>query len=443
MLSRFLKLKRFLALTLLAGIAGIFAIDINAEEPGDSVFANFETNGEKAGYCFYSESVNVQIAATGSDPMEALPLLQTVQEWQSVMDTLLPDRDARNQRMAGVLMEFNRRQGEYNDLTPEEAKRKLVKHNETACNELLAHFKTIDLKPETVRDTQTLEANAEAAQQVETDTPQVKPWFEQVDYAGTWKTTRVMRKFPYAKTVMLELWKDVDGKPRGIGLFVGDGSECPGELTLHEQELLAFKPVDSPACAKVKPGLFKITKIYGRQAMMFLFIPQGEKQNPQIMATNMASYSRQSQTPATLQAFATAARNGNGSVYENLQAAHEKALEEKARLLAQQDNSGQVPKIKLSIPPPSKEASGQKEPAAKSKKPTPDPNRFDMLKSPPTMVGLNLIGEHGAVTTFNGKNSLLYMHVVLADKLGAEMGEKPGSFVGKATYDSRTGTFIY
>ena len=62
---------------------------------------------------------------------------------------------------------------------------------------------------------------------------------------------------------------------------------------------------------------------------------------------------------------------------------------------------------------------------------------------PEELVGLHMVGKYGSIETFRGSNRDLVLSVSMTDRLGKEMGYKPGAVVGKGNYDNRTGTFIY
>ncbi len=298
----------------------------------DDVLAGFPSDGEKATYCFYSESMNVQMAARGSDPMAALGLIQTVQAWQNILNTLLPDRDTRNQRMVTALQEFNRRQAQFGDSSPNEAKRKVVEQNASACKALLAQLQSSELKPETMGGAAQSQTSKKASPQETPKTPAETSWFDRVDYTGAWQTTRVMRQFPYANTIVFELWKGVDNKPHGIALFVGEDSECAGELGADGLDGLSFTPMEDNACASVKPGRFKLVRDFGAQAVMLVFVPKGEADTPQLIQTNAASFRRLPTVPATLQAMSAKARGSGDSINASLREALQDHAETVAKL---------------------------------------------------------------------------------------------------------------
>ena len=62
---------------------------------------------------------------------------------------------------------------------------------------------------------------------------------------------------------------------------------------------------------------------------------------------------------------------------------------------------------------------------------------------PEELGGLNMVGKYGSIETFRGKNQDLALHVTMTDRLGKEMGHKPGAVVGKGHYDNQSGSFVY
>jgi hypothetical protein len=62
---------------------------------------------------------------------------------------------------------------------------------------------------------------------------------------------------------------------------------------------------------------------------------------------------------------------------------------------------------------------------------------------PEELVGLNIVGKYGSVETIRGNNRDLTLRVTMTDRLGREMGYKPGAIAGKGNYDNRSGSFNY
>lgn len=100
--------------------------------------AGLDSDADKAAYCFYTKSLQLQYqAADSSNPAQALSALQTVQTWQGVLNALLPDRDIRNQHMATALQAYNQ-QAQETDGQPETLLQQVIVPAMPACAALMA-----------------------------------------------------------------------------------------------------------------------------------------------------------------------------------------------------------------------------------------------------------------------------------------------------------------
>ena len=157
-------------------------------------------------------------------------------------------------------------------------------------------------------------------------------WLTSDTYIGAWQTTRVHQKFPLAQRIMFELWKSPDGKPEGVGIFVRRQGKCWGAISFKASTgKLHFTPNQSQVCQGLKGGHFHFMRVFGTQAVMLTFVPDGVEDTPQLLLTHTASYRRLPKSPPDLQALAEGARNGGQSVSQNIQqsgAKHAKRVKE-------------------------------------------------------------------------------------------------------------------
>ena len=144
-------------------------------------------------------------------------------------------------------------------------------------------------------------------------------WFKGDTYIGTWQTTRVHHQFTHARTIMFELWKSPDGKPEGVGIFLTGHGECWGEMSFNSQtRKLHFSAIKSQTCQDLKGGQFTVLRPFGAQIAMLTFVPEGEKDTPQLGLTNTASYRKLKESPPQLKTLVAGARQGGPSLRKNI-----------------------------------------------------------------------------------------------------------------------------
>lgn len=138
--------------------------------------AGLKDDAAKANYCLYTGTTGLQAeAARGGGGLALLPKLAALKSWESIVETLMPDRDVRGQQMIETLALVEERvtARTQTGLSAATAKEAVIEDGATACAELLAQLQAKDLQPRTAIVAATPAAPAQVVHQARAAAPKV------------------------------------------------------------------------------------------------------------------------------------------------------------------------------------------------------------------------------------------------------------------------------
>jgi len=121
-----------------------------------SPLADLKNDAAKASYCFYTGSTGLQAEASqGGRGVALLPKLQALKSWESIVETLMPDRTTRNEQSIQTLTMFSEQVATRTNagLEAEAAKAAVIQDSAEPCSELLAQLQAKDLQPLSIAKT--------------------------------------------------------------------------------------------------------------------------------------------------------------------------------------------------------------------------------------------------------------------------------------------------